>query len=43
MERLNDIMILQIKKISKDNFSEYGQLISTQDIESQNINEKTTN
>ena len=42
MERLNDIMILQIKKISKDNFSEYGQLISTQDIESQNINEKTT-
>ena len=42
MERLNDIMILQIKKISKDNFSEYGQLISTQNIESQNINEKTT-
>ena len=35
-------MNLQIKKISKDNFSQYGQLISTQDIEFQNINEKTT-
>ena len=35
-------MNLQIKKISKDNFSKYGQLISTQDFESQNINEETT-
>ena len=35
-------MNLQIKKISKDNFSKYGQLISTQNIDSQNINEKTT-
>ena len=35
-------MNLQIKKVSKDNFSKYGQLISTQDIESQNINEETT-
>ena len=42
MEKLNNIMNLQIKKISKDNFSKYGQLISTQDIESQNINEETT-
>ena len=39
MEKLNNIMNLQIKKISKDNFSKYGQLISTQDFESQNINE----
>ena len=42
MEKLNNIMILQIKKISKDNFSKYGQLVSTKDIESQNINEETT-
>ena len=35
-------MILQIKKISKDNFSLYGQLISPEDIDSQNINEETT-
>ena len=42
MEKLNNIMNLQIKKISKDNFSKYGQLISTKDIESQNINEETT-
>ena len=41
MEKLNNIMKLQIKKISKDNFSKYGQLISTQNIDSQNINEKT--
>ena len=42
MEKSNNTMNLQIKKISKDNFSQYGQLISTQDIEFQNINEKTT-
>jgi len=42
MEKLNNIMNLQIKKISKDNFSKYGQLVSTKDIESQNINEETT-
>ena len=35
-------MNMQINRISKDNFSKYGQLISTQDIESQNINEETT-
>ena len=42
MEKLNNIMNLQIKKISKDNFSKYGQLVYTKDIESQNINEETT-
>ena len=42
MERLNNIMNLQIKKISKDNFSKYGQLVSTKDIDSKNINEETT-
>ena len=42
MEKLNNIMNLQIKKISKDNFSKYGQLVSTQDLESQNINAETT-
>ena len=42
MEKLNNFMNLQIKKISKDNFSKYGQLVSTKDIESQNINEETT-
>ena len=42
MEKLNNIMNLQINKISKDNFSKYGQLVSTKDIESQNINEETT-
>ena len=42
MEKLNNIMNLQIKKISKNNFSKYGQLISTQNFESQNINEETT-
>ena len=41
-EKLNNIMNLQIKKISKDNFSKYGQLVSTKDIESKNINEETT-
>ena len=35
-------MNLQIKKISKDNFSRYGQLITTQNILSQEINEETT-
>ena len=42
MEKLNNIMNLQIKKISKDNFSRYGQLITTQNILSQEINEETT-
>ena len=42
MEKSNNIMNLQTKKISKDNFSKFGQLISTQGIESQNINEETT-
>ena len=42
MEKLNNIMNLQTKKISKDNFLKFGQLISTQGIESQNINEETT-
>ena len=42
MEKLNNIMNLQIKKVSKDNFSKYGQLVSTKDIESKNINEETT-
>ncbi len=42
MEKLNNIMNLQIKKISKENFSKYGQLVSTKDIDSQNINEETT-
>jgi len=42
MEKLNNIMNLQIKKISKDNFSKYGQLISTQNLVSQNINNETT-
>ena len=42
MEKLNNIMNLQIKKISKDNFSRYGQLITTQNILSQKINEETT-
>ena len=42
MEKLNNFMNLQTKKISKDNFSKFGQLISTQGIESQNINEETT-
>ena len=35
-------MNLQTKRITKNNFSKFGQLISTQDIDSQNINEKTT-
>ena len=42
MEKLNNTMNLQIKKISKDNFSQYGQLVSTKDIESQDINKETT-
>ena len=42
MEKLNNIMNLQTKKISKDNFSKFGQLISTHGIEPQNINEETT-
>ena len=41
-EELYNFMNLQINKISKDNFSKYGQLVSTKDIESQNINEETT-
>ena len=35
-------MDLQINKISKENFSRYGQLITTQNIGSQDINEVTT-
>jgi len=42
MEKLNNFMNLQTKKISKDNFSKFGQLISTQNIESHSINEETT-
>ena len=35
-------MNLQINKISKENFSRYGQLITTQNMESQEINKETT-
>ena len=35
-------MYLQIKKITKENFINFGQLISTKDIQSNEINEKTT-
>jgi len=35
-------MNLKIKKINVQNFSKYGQLISTKDIESKNINSNTT-
>ena len=35
-------MNLQINKISKNNFSRYGQLITTQNMLSQEINEETT-
>ena len=42
MEKLNSFMNLQINKISKSNFSQYGQLISTENIESQDINNETT-
>ena len=36
-------MNLQIKKITKENFIKFGQLISTKDIKSEEINENTTN
>ena len=36
-------MNLEIKKITKKNFLQYGQLISTNDIESKKINKNTTN
>jgi len=36
-------MNLEINKITKENFSEYGQLISTNEIKSHQINEDTTN
>ena len=42
MEKLINFMNLQIKKMSKNNFSKFGQLISTQDIEFKKINESTT-
>ena len=35
-------MSLTLKNINKDNFSQYGQLISTKDINSENINSNTT-
>ena len=35
-------MNLQIKKITKENFTKFGQLISTKDIKSKEINENTT-
>ena len=35
-------MNLTIKNINKENFLQYGQLISTKDIESENINSNTT-
>jgi len=35
-------MNLQINKITKHNFSKYGQLISTENIKSQDINNETT-
>ena len=35
-------MNLEIKKITKNNFSKYGQLISTENIESHKINNNTT-
>tara|TARA_Y100001970_G_scaffold99247_1_gene124820 strand:+ start:776 stop:1270 length:495 start_codon:yes stop_codon:yes gene_type:complete len=35
-------MRLNLKKINKENFSQYGQLISTKDIKSKNINSDTT-
>ena len=35
-------MNLNIKEITKDNFSKFGQLISTKDIKSENINADTT-
>ena len=35
-------MNLQIKKITKENFIKFGQLISTKDIQSKEINENTT-
>ena len=41
-EELYNFMNLQINKISKDNFSKYGLLVSTKDVKSQNINEETT-
>jgi len=42
VEKLNSFMNLQINKISKNNFSQYGQLISTENFESQDINNETT-
>ena len=36
-------MNLQIKKITKENFIKFGQLISTKDIKSEEINQNTTN
>ena len=36
-------MYLNVKKINKENFSKFGQLISTKDIKSKEINENTTN
>ena len=41
-EKLYNFMNLQINKISKNNFSRYGQLITTQNMLSQEINEETT-
>ena len=35
-------MNLNIKEINKENFSKFGQLISTKDIKSENINTDTT-
>ena len=35
-------MNLNIKEINKKNFSQYGQLISTKDVKSENINRNTT-
>ena len=35
-------MNLTIKNINKENFLQYGQLISTKDIKSENINSNTT-
>ena len=35
-------MNLQINKISRENFSKYGQLITTQNLDSKDINEETT-
>ena len=42
LEKLNSFMNLQINKISNNNFSQFGQLISTENMESQDINNETT-